>query len=55
MDVIVIVDPVARRGTPRRKVMPSLLLRLGTLGPSPIGVVAKGVAAAPPYLWGVCV
>ena len=33
MDVAVVVDPVAHGGTPRRKVTPSLLPRLGALSP----------------------
>ena len=55
MDTAVIADSVACGGTPKRKVVPLVLSRLGTLGPWPIGAVARGVAAAPCRLWGVSV
>jgi hypothetical protein len=55
MDVVVIANLVACGRTPRRKVPPSLLLRLGTLGPWPIKAVARGVIIAPHHLWGVSV
>jgi hypothetical protein len=54
-NVMVIADPMACGGTPWRKVMPSLLPRLGALGPWPVKVVARGVTAAPHHLWGVSV
>ena len=47
MDITVIADLVARQGMPMRKVVPSLLLRLGTLGPRLIRAVARGVATTP--------
>jgi hypothetical protein len=53
-EVAVIVDPVSRGGgTPRRKVTPSLLLRLSAPGPWSVGVVVEGVIAAPRCLRGV--
>jgi hypothetical protein len=39
--VVVIADPVAREGTPRRKVMPSLLPRLGTPGPRSVELLPE--------------
>jgi hypothetical protein len=52
-DVAVITDPVAcEGGTLRRKVMSSLLPRLGTLGQL-IRAVARGVAAASHRLQGM--
>ena len=48
-----VADLVVHRGTSRRKVTPSLLLRLGTPGPWPVGAVAGGVTVARPCLWGV--
>ena len=53
MGIAVISDPVAHGGTPRRKVTPLLLPRLGAPGSWPVRAVAEGVAAAPPCLWGV--
>ena len=55
MDIAVVADLVPHEGTPRRKVAPLLLPRLRTLGPQPVEVVARGVAAAPRRLWGVSV
>ena len=54
-DVAVIVDLVVHGGRPRRKVVPSLLPRLGTLGPWPVGAVAKGITIAPHRMWGVSI
>jgi hypothetical protein len=54
-DVAVVADPMAHGGTPRRKVVPSLLSRLGALGPWPIKTVARDVDAASSHLWGVSV
>jgi hypothetical protein len=53
VNVMVVTDLVTRGGTPRRKVMPLLLLRLGALGPWPVRAVARSVIAASPCLWGV--
>jgi hypothetical protein len=47
MDVAVVVDPMAREGTPWRKVTSSLLSRLGALGLWPIRAFIGGVTAAP--------
>jgi hypothetical protein len=54
-DVMVIVDLVACGGTSRRKVVPSLLPRLGTPGPRPAGAVIGGIAAASCRLWGMSI
>jgi hypothetical protein len=53
-DVAVVADPMARGG-PRRKVVPSLLSRLGALGSWPIKTVGRDVDAASSHLWGVSV
>jgi hypothetical protein len=45
-NVMVVADPVVCEGTPRRKVMPLLLPRLGTLGLWPVGAVAGGITGA---------
>ena len=50
IDIAVIADLVARRGTLRRMVVPSLLPRLGAPSPRPIRAVDGGVDAALPYL-----
>jgi hypothetical protein len=47
-NIVIVTDPMMRGGTPRRKVTPSLLLRLGAPGSWPVRAVAKGVTAAPP-------
>jgi len=54
-DVAVIADLVARGGTPRRKVTPSLLPGLGTLSLRPVGAVVGGVTTASPCLWGTSI
>jgi hypothetical protein len=55
IDVMVIANLVPHRGTLRRKVMPLLLPRLGTLGPHPVKAIARGVTAAPGHLRGVSI
>ena len=47
-DVAVVSDQVVCGRAPRRKVVPSLLPRLGAPGPPPVGAVAGGVAATSP-------
>jgi hypothetical protein len=54
-DIAVVADPMARGGTLRRKAVPSLLSRLGALGPWPIKTVARDVDATSSHLWGVSV
>jgi hypothetical protein len=54
-DVMVIIDLVACGGTLRRKVMPSLLPRLGASSLWPVEVVARGVTACPRRLRGVSI
>ena len=54
-DITVVVDPVARGGTPRRKIAPSLLTRLGALGTWLVRAIAGGVTAASPCWWGVSI
>jgi hypothetical protein len=53
MDVAGVANPVAHGETLRRKVTPSLLLRLGAPDPWPVEAVAGGVTAAPPT-YGTC-
>jgi hypothetical protein len=55
MNVVIITDMVARRGTPRRKVTTLLLPRLGASGLRPVKAIAGGAATAPYYLRGVSV
>ena len=55
MDIAVIADPVARGGMLRRKVMPLLLPRLGTLGPWPVRAIDGGVSAAFSCRWGMSI
>jgi hypothetical protein len=55
VDIAVIIDPMAHGETARRMVVPSLLPRLGALGPQSVRAVAGGVATAPSCLWGVSV
>ena len=50
MDVAVIVDLVPHGWTPRRKVTPLLLPRLGASDPCPVRAIAKGPAADPRHL-----
>jgi hypothetical protein len=50
-----VANLVERWGTLRRKVMPSLLARLGTLGPRPVRAVAGDVVVASSSQWGVSV
>ena len=46
MDVTIITDLVVSERTPRGRLMPSLLLRLGAPGPWMTGAAVGGVAAA---------
>jgi hypothetical protein len=50
-DIVVIADPVARRRTLRRKVVPSLLPRRGTLAPQLVRAVV-GVSPLLPLVGG---
>jgi hypothetical protein len=52
-DVTVILDPVARGGTSRGRLMPSLLLGLGALDPRAIRATTRGVTAALGHRWGM--
>ena len=54
-NVAVVVDPVVRGGTPRRKVMPSLLLRLGAPGLWLVRAIVGGVTAAFSCWWGMSI
>jgi hypothetical protein len=54
-DVAVVANPMAHREMLRRKVVPSLLPRLGTPGPRPAGAVIGGIAAASCRLWGMSI
>jgi hypothetical protein len=55
LDGMVIANLVAHGGTTRRKVAPSLLPRLGALGPRLVEAIAKGVTTAPRCLLDVSV
>ena len=54
-DIAIVADPVPREGTPRRKVVPSLLPRFGVPGPWPVRAIAGGITAASSYQWGMSV
>ena len=45
-DIVGVTDPMVSRRTPRRKVVPSLLPRLGALGSWAVRAIAGGVATA---------
>jgi hypothetical protein len=56
MDVVVVTNSVPHGGgTLGRKVMPSLLPRLGAIGPQPVRAIARGVTTAPHRLPSVSV
>ena len=55
MDVMVITDLVVHGGTPRGKVAPLLLPRLGAPSPWLVEAVARGVTAASPHRRGMSV
>ena len=54
-DVAIVADPMAREGTPRRKVTPSLLSRPSASSLWLVRAVARGVAVASPRWWGVSI
>jgi hypothetical protein len=55
MDIVVVADQVVRQGTLRRKVMPSLLSRLGALGLWLVRAIIGGVATTSSYQWGMSI
>jgi hypothetical protein len=51
--VAVVADPVAHGQMARGKLVPSLLLGLGALGPWVVGVVTGGAVAVSSRQWGM--